>query len=271
MTKILRNPTTEEIIIAIEENRYDFYGEIEKEPKDSEIKCIKTKEYSILDSGRALALINSVNYTNFTQEQTEKKVEEVIEYFKERNLPFVWYTGVLTKSLNLTDLLVSKYGFIKFELPGMYINVKDLPKSVDIEDFEIIRIENKDQLEVWDKVLLESYHVPEDSALGFFPHYLKHKYKDNYSAFLGYYKGKPVAVSLVFYSRGVAGIYAVGNIEKARGRGIGTAITLAAATEPKEKGYEIVILHASEMGYNVYKRMGFEKVSNVYNLFWNPE
>ncbi len=247
---------------------YLFYGEKERELEDSKIKCVKTSEYSILNSGWTLAYLNAVYSINLSEEFLEEKIEEVIKYFKERNLSFGWRTGELTKPSTLTNLLVSKYGFTKNTLPGMYVNVKDLPKSAEIKNFEIIRVVNKDQFAVWDEVLLESYKAPKDSALGFFPHLLEHKNNDSYSAFLGYYERKPVAVSLVFYKEGVAGIYAVGTLEKARGKRIGTAITLAAAEDAKERGYEIIILHASEMGYNVYKRMGFEEVCKVYHLFW---
>ncbi|HEY7280486.1 MAG TPA: N-acetyltransferase, partial [Actinomycetota bacterium] len=40
-------------------------------------------------------------------------------------------------------------------------------------------------------------------------------------------------------------------------RGIGAALTAAAAAEGRERGYEVAVLGASELGYGVYERMGF--------------
>ena len=90
------------------------------------------------------------------------------------------------------------------------------------------------------------------------------------SAFLAYYDGNPVASSLVFYEEGVAGIYNVTTLEEARGKGIGTAITLAPLHEAKKLGYEIAILHSSEMALNMYKQMGFKEYCTIEWFIWQP-
>ncbi len=90
------------------------------------------------------------------------------------------------------------------------------------------------------------------------------------SAFLAYYDGNPVASSLVFYEAGVAGIYSVTTLEEARGKGIGTAITLAPLNEAKKLGYEIAILQSSDMALNMYKHMGFKEYCKIEWFVWQP-
>ena len=45
-----------------------------------------------------------------------------------------------------------------------------------------------------------------------------------------------------------------------RGRGIATAVTLAALREAQRQGETVGVLHASEMAHSVYRRMGFVAV-----------
>jgi predicted acetyltransferase len=49
----------------------------------------------------------------------------------------------------------------------------------------------------------------------------------------------------------------VATLPEARGRGIATAVTLAALREAQRQGETVGVLHASEMAYSVYRRMGF--------------
>jgi ribosomal protein S18 acetylase RimI-like enzyme len=209
--------------------------------------------------------------TNFSSEQLYEKIEGIIQYFTDLKLPFIWFTGDQTKPSNLPELLVSEYNFKQITNPGMYFKTKHLKEIEEIENLEIIRVDTKEQLDDWVCVFMESFKMRNEELKDFFPHWLEHKNEESLSTFIGYFEGKAASISAVCYGVGVAGIYCVGTIKEARRKGIGTAVTLTAIKEAKERGYEIVILHSSEMGYNAYKRMGFEEICKVNMLVWNTE
>lgn len=75
--------------------------------------------------------------------------------------------------------------------------------------------------------------------------------------------GRAVATSLGFVGGGAVGIYGVGTVPDARGRGYGSAVTLAAMDWGAEKGADLAILHATELGEPVYRRLGFEAVCTI--------
>jgi ribosomal protein S18 acetylase RimI-like enzyme len=77
---------------------------------------------------------------------------------------------------------------------------------------------------------------------------------------VGSLDGRVVASSGMMLAGGVAGIYNVATAPDARRRGIGAALTAAAVAEGRERGYEVAVLGASELGYGVYARMGFREV-----------
>src|SRR5207237_9550494 len=86
----------------------------------------------------------------------------------------------------------------------------------------------------------------------------------------GYLNGDPVACAMAIRSRNVVGVYAVGTAERARRRGIGTAITWAAIEQGRRWGCDVAVLQASEMGLPVYSAMGFRRVTAYVNFGPRP-
>jgi ribosomal protein S18 acetylase RimI-like enzyme len=88
--------------------------------------------------------------------------------------------------------------------------------------------------------------------------------------FLGTENGRPVAASRLFCAGGVAGVYHVATLPEARGRGYGTAMTLAAAHAGFDRGYRYGVLFATTAGCNLYVRLGFRELFRV-DVYKSPE
>lgn len=73
------------------------------------------------------------------------------------------------------------------------------------------------------------------------------------------------------YHGGIAGIYNVATKPDYRGKGIGTAVTLAPLMAAKKKGYEIAWLESSEMAEKLYKRIGFREYCRFFRCFYSPD
>lgn len=84
-----------------------------------------------------------------------------------------------------------------------------------------------------------------------------------WTRFIARWKGKIVAHSVVFLSTGplgAAGIYHVGVVPRARGIGIGKAVTLAACSYALDKGYRYAVLNSTDAGRRTYEQLGFVTV-----------
>ena len=95
-------------------------------------------------------------------------------------------------------------------------------------------------------------------------------FEGSWRHYLGRLAGEPVATATTFFGAGVAGIYFVCTVERARRRGIGAGVTLAALREARDLGYTISVLGSSEMGYPVYRRLGFEEYCRIGLYEWRP-
>lgn len=78
-----------------------------------------------------------------------------------------------------------------------------------------------------------------------------------------------VAVSELFLSENVAGVYLVATDARHRRRGLGAAVTAAAVEHGRSTGVRIATLQASPMGLPLYRRLGFVVVAE-YRIFSFP-
>jgi GNAT superfamily N-acetyltransferase len=209
---------------------------------------------------------NCVHLAQLTQENMHAKIDETVEYFKSRKLPLQWNIGPSTRPIDLGEHLQA-HGFTKVsDTPGMAVELEsmneDFPES---SGFTIKPVKDIETLRDWIQAATEGFSVKKstsellfdiESKIGFGEHLPRRSY-------VGYLNGRPVACSLMLMTSGVAGLFAVATIPAARGRGIGTLISLAPWTEARERGYKVGVLHSSQMGYGVYRRLGFEDYCKI--------
>jgi ribosomal protein S18 acetylase RimI-like enzyme len=81
--------------------------------------------------------------------------------------------------------------------------------------------------------------------------------------YLGRLEGEAVGIATLHLGGRVAGIYNVGTPEAFRGRGIGSALTMAALVDARASGATTAALQSSELGLGVYRRLGFVEVGTI--------
>ena len=86
--------------------------------------------------------------------------------------------------------------------------------------------------------------------------------------YLGSVAGEPVATSALVLGAGVAGLQAVGTAPAFRGRGIGTAMTLAPFKAARQLGYRVGALISTDSGYSLYRRLGFWECGSFRFFVW---
>jgi len=269
---ILKNPNQSEIEHAIEFNLYEFFRSMIYIDLE-DIQYEETEEFSRFSTGIPFFFFNGVIDCHISSENAIKKMKENITFFEKKQVPFLWVLGPSSTPKNMGELLI-KNGFILDKLQGMAYNLKILSTESELlNKVEIIKIENMETLRVWNDIILTGFAFPKEVRSDFFYEafsFILLSDRASASAFLAYYDGNPVASSLVLYKAGVAGIHIVTTLEEARGKGIGTAITLAPLNEAKKLGYETAILHSTEMGLNMYKQMGFKEYCTISLFIWQP-
>ena len=269
MESVLEDLSPESLAFAIEANRvvstlnarYWNRATIYDEP-----------EMAMVVTDIPVPLFNVVTRVLFTPENLEANIEKAIGRFREKGVPGNWFVGPATQPPDIGNALLS-HGFAQSDIqPGMAVDLRTLPDLTLPPGFEIEPLTSVDQLKGYGEVTLRGFGLPAsllDTAL----EYVKSAEIDSVSqehSYLGLMDGKTVGVSTVIYGAGVAGIYRVATIPEARGKGVGTAMTLRPLLDARDKGYRVGILQSSKMGYSVYKKIGFREYCKQTVYTWEP-
>ncbi len=217
-------------------------------------------------SGFPQSNANGVICDNIDIKNQDEMVGKAITFFEEKKVPWCWLTGSVSVHKEFYTYLQSKGFKLKIE-PGMAMELKNIEKKETInEKISIIKGETLEHVDLAWKVSLSAWGFPRELSE---PFWKKNLNDTNRYFFIAILDDIPVGISEVFYYKGVAGLYFVGVNEDARGKGIGTAITLAPLHDAKDRRYEWAVLHSSQMGFNMYKRIGFETVCELGECHWN--
>jgi len=265
---ILETTNQEEISKALEKNMTNKF--IYLAVKNLEMVFIDRESMRIVNSCHPADMFNIICNT---RTEDPKILADAIKYFSEKELPFAWWIGFYGEPVNLKSKLENLgLHFDECEL-GMFIHLDKLPSKEKNLELEIVKVHDQKTLQDFSSVVADI--VPNDAgAIKSFFSANQYEILDECSRlilFVGYLKNKPIATSALFCDSGVVGVWDVITLPKARGKGVGTQMTLKALQEGKKFGYRIGVLTASDEGQFVYKKLGFNPLKEYrvcnYNKF----
>ena len=139
----------------------------------------------------------------------------------------------------------------------------------DPEGLEIKLVDDDASLRQWIHVASVGFGVPPEMEDVWFEFFNYAACRTPFQTYLGLLHGKPVATSQVANSAGVAGIYNVTCLPEARRRGIGSALVMKPLLAIRNIGMKIGVLQSSSMGYNAYRRLGFQDFGQLSVYLWD--
>jgi len=261
---ILKTTDKELIAKALEDN---MCGKFAYLPKLAADMSVTKNEITVINSHKSADMFNIICKAKSSKSE---HIQQVIDVFTTRKLPFAWWTGFKDESNDLiTQLERLHFSRTESEL-GMAVNLSELSAKDIFPELKIKSVDNDLLLNDFVSVLTEL--IPNDNAaIKEFYTSAKKFILDNNSAlklFVGYLNKKPVATSALFMHAGVAGIWDIVTLPEARRKGIGTDMTLHALNEGRKLGFSIGVLTASDEGQFVYSKLGFIPIQQfyIYNL-----
>jgi len=237
-------------------------------PKELDAKTETHDAYFLFQSKVDYPLTNAVWVLDKDAEFPDDKIREIVNSFQKRDYAQTWWLGEHSTPPHLENALV-KYGLTRVvaDTPMMAADLTQMDFSeLDIlsqtKKIQVRRVNTEEDLAKWLGVIHEVYRYPEQ-YIEALRHIFTTTMKDGSSAlaqnFLAEVEGVPVGASSLSLCEGLAGLYYVCTKQESRGQGVGTAVTLAAMKEGSDRGYEVGILGASQMGFRVYQRVGFKE------------
>jgi len=267
MEKILKDLSESSLVAAIEENLFEIFLLFKQWPQ-AEIHDSPELLWTITEI--PFSLFNSILRPRLSPDIVDDAIDAAIARCKSKNVPMIWFTGPSTKPADLGSRLLER-GFRHYESPGMAADLDSLPENLQLpQSFVIKRVDSDEDLRKWCQIMCDVFEMPkfvEDAWLDFklslgFDSSLPIRH------YLGSLNDEVVSTSTLFLGAGVAGIYDVSTLDRARRKGIGSAMTAIPLMEARGLGYRVGILNSSEIGFNVYRRVGFQEYCMINQYVW---
>ena len=215
-------------------------------------------DFPIFRSGLPHALLNGVARLR------KRPLDEALAEARRRldGVPGAWWVGE-DSDADVADGLRARGLEAGSTLPVMAVHLADVPDVSGPPDLVIDQVTGPAMLTEYVQAYSGPFSVP-DQAL---PAVVNAEAAQTEPVrFIGRIDGRVIGTSELFVSHGVAGIYWVSTAEQHRGRGIGAALTAAALRAGRERGLRVGTLQSSRLGQPVYRRLGFQTVSQYQLL-----
>ena len=218
--------------------------------------------------------MNLVVCTQLPSEGAEELIDSAMTHFKSlniRKLSWLAQKGVPATEIK-KYLLAHGLTFSESFAIEMAADLRsvpdDLPKPIGLRIAPVVAGKT---LRQWIHVASIGFGVREEFEKVWYDFFVEAVFDTRFRTYLALLNGQPVGTSQLFLSAGVAGIYNVTCIPEARGQGIGAAVTLAALLKARAMGYRVGILQASDLGFKVYRQLGFQDFGKLSVYLWEQK
>lgn len=259
-----------DLIAAMEANYVAYFTYFSRLPY---LELRQSPEITFIMSQKT-ALWNVVLNTHLASHDITATIEAILSLFRPLNLPLVWQILPSTQPTDLAQYL-EEHDFLLFEEePHMVIEpAAHALHMPNIPGFSIERVTDAASFARWYNATVGGFFATTPAlAQIYFDAYTLLGF-DSQGPFLhytGYMNEEPVTSATLLLTNGMAGIYDVSTIPSARGKGFGTAITLAPLLEAQARGYQHVCLQATRMSHPIYQRIGFTEQYREHKYLWRP-
>jgi GrpB-like predicted nucleotidyltransferase (UPF0157 family)/GNAT superfamily N-acetyltransferase len=247
--------TLEEIIKALHVNMHLQMTYFSK--YHPSIKLVYQPDVSVVVADIADDMFNYVLSSRFTEENASQRILEILQLYRERNLPFSWWLSESEDQPKNLAALLEASGLKREErVSGMYLELYDYKPPLKKEN--IRRVESAELLRDFTDVIASVCNNPEiyEKIYRDVPPIL---YQNGapLEMYLLYRDDVPVTTGIALFHANVMGIYYIATRPEYRRRGLGTEMMHYLLARAKSKGYHIATLEASSQGKNIYERLGF--------------
>ena len=220
---------------------------------------------------------NVVLYSRFASDDPsyiDARINEMLTFFKTRNIDFSWTIGPSTRPANLA-LMLETHGFVYSDITtGMAIDLQAMNEHVFINaDLVITEIEDLETLKILRSIEISGFGASETAAQSYYDAHAHAGFGNGtpWHHYIGWLHGEPAAIASLLFHAGVAGIYGIATVPQSRRQGIAAAITLHALHEARRRGYRIAVLSPTEMSYALYRHIGFQEYCKLIHYEWSVE
>jgi len=223
------------------------------------IEIYEQQDVMYLAADAPVFYFNSVFKARFNG-NAKQQIDSAKDFFRSRRRSsFTWHITPASQPENLRDSIMAQCGELLESLPYLACRLEDVPRGLPLPanfDWKLVR--TREMLAAWIFIYCHArgYAESADRLFKVFSD-LDLTESSPLQLILGYLGDEPIATYSIFMDGEMAGLYSLSTLPEARGHGIGTAISVAAADLATEYGCRTAMLLSERPSRNICKRLGF--------------
>lgn len=267
MPTIIEDIASEQLLPALDANMIAFWSAY---GRANRCTLHSASDLTWFYTGVPFPLFNGVVFAQLRPADVAATVDRLRAKIREQGAPALWWLGPRSQPADLGALLERAGLHPAGEAPGMAVALAEMASSAETPPgFTLQKATTREMQALWARTAAVGTGLSDAAAdaLAQIEETLGEAEYQGQQRYLGLLDGAPVATSALALDAGVAGVYAVATLPAARGRGIGRAMTILPLLDAKQRGYRVGVLQSSEMGYPIYRKIGFQEVCR-YQLYF---
>jgi len=238
-----------------------------------ELEVHKSSDICWICSSDPFPIFNVVLKSRMLPEAVMDRIDSVLAAAGRSGKSLGWYTTPCTRPSDLGRVLISRGFVLGGTTAGMALDLSGMKRPEPMpEGLVIEEVQDLEALESWSRLVTSVYEFPPYAANSWLRLHAAMGLGEDASwhHYLARRNGQPVAASSLFLGKDAALVASVATVPDARRQGIGTAVTLEAVAEAGRRGKSIAVTCSSDMGEDVYRKIGFEEICKMSMYLWFP-
>jgi GNAT superfamily N-acetyltransferase len=219
-------------------------------------------------------IMNGIFRTALSDLAAENDIEEAFQPFVKWKIPMVWWIGPSTEPADLGSRLTAMGLVHQDDSPGMAADLSTIDFSAvpSPRGLAIMEVLTDSQLEEFIDLFITIFQLPDAVGRAFLGiyHGMGFSPANPWRNFIACMEQRPVAISSLSLSAGVAGLWNIATLPGYRKQGIGRALTAATLREARSLGYRGGILISSASGMGLYQNLGFAQCCTFSQYIFSP-
>ena len=216
----------------------------------------ETTQNNVYAWGMDYACGNGVMEKNGDRIPSEEEIDQIIEYFSVKNLPFIWWTSAKfleTKGFQFGGILSGIALDISQGIPHNFYTSSDLKIKI---------VQTESELKAFTKLAANAFAMNPKATEQWLALNDSVMKKEEQIHFMAYLNETLVGTTTLSTSSSSAGIWNLATLPEHRKQGIGAALVQAALIEAKKRQYDQVmaILMPKGLAWGLFTKLGFEAV-----------
>ena len=227
-------------------------------------------------SGDAHPGSNGVGGVRWTEDEADRRIEELIDFHRQRGIGFQWYVGPSDTPRDLAARL-ERHGFMlagdQAFMARIGLEPADIPENpratvelIDGSSDEVI----EDSLQIIARSFNWTPQQVEERRPGFFEGVRNPRMREKEIGYLARLDGKPVATAALVLRGGIAYMGGAATLAEHRGQKLYSTLLRRRLADAHARGYHIAAIHAEPMSRRVVQRYGFTERARFHIYGWMP-